>query len=122
MPPHILTIDDEECILQIVKEYLELNDFRVTAASTPRAALDVVERDPPDLVITDLQLPESDGLELIPLIQQRIPKVPIILLTGVHFDAETIDQNLSHKVSDYLNKTAPLSTLLEKVNAHLARA
>jgi DNA-binding response OmpR family regulator len=118
--PHILSIDDEVSILQLVKEYLELNGFRVSGASTPRSALDIVKQDPPDLVITDLQLPESDGLALIPRLREHLPEVPIILLTGVHFESEMVDQSLSPEIAGYVNKTAPLSSLLAEVNRHFS--
>lgn len=114
-PAHILSIDDEQVIIDLVKDYLEIYGYRVTGANTPREARQIAQDDPPQLVITDLQLPDTDGMELIDSIREILPDVPIILLTGVWFDAKTVEENLSHHVSAYVAKTAPLQQLAAEV-------
>ena len=66
-PKHILCIDDEAPILDLLKEYLSSQGYRVTTVSTAVEARRIVEADKPDLVISDLQLEETDGLHLIDL-------------------------------------------------------
>jgi len=113
--PHILSIDDEPVIIDLVKDYLSIMGYRVTGVTTRREALAVVEQDPPNLIITDLQLPDADGLELIKRLKQALPEIPVILLTGVWFDEQTIEDNLSPQVSAYVAKTAPLQELAAAV-------
>lgn len=113
--PHILFVDDEQVIIDLVKEYLELHDYRITGVKTPHAALQVIRDDPPDLIIADLQLPDSDGLKLVAKFKKILPDVPVILLTGVWFDAETVDETLSGHISAYVSKTAPLQQLAAEV-------
>lgn len=114
-PAHILSIDDEQVIIDLVKDYLSLFGYRVSGANTPREALQIAQEDPPQLVITDLQLPDTDGMELISSLREILPEVPVILLTGVWFDAKTVEENLSHHVSAYVAKTAPLQQLAGEV-------
>lgn len=116
---HILSIDDEQVIVDLVKDYLSMSGYRVTGVNTPREALQVIETDPPDLIITDLQLPDSDGMVLIEKMKKSSPDVPIILLTGVWFDEQTIEATLSRHVSAYVAKTAPLQQLAETVKGLL---
>lgn len=115
MSKHILSIDDEEVIRELVTEFLVAYGYRVTGAATAREALRVIETDPPDLIVTDLQLEETDGLELVERIGHILPNVPVILLTGMLFDTRVVDERLSRKVSSYLPKTTPLGELAKEV-------
>jgi DNA-binding NtrC family response regulator len=115
MNKHILLVDDEADIRDLLAQYLEVSGFRATTAANPAEAMAVVERDPPDLVISDLQLEGSDGLELLDRVRARLPDVPLILLTGVLFEPAVVEKTLSRKISSYLEKTAPLSRVLSEV-------
>ncbi|GAB5560766.1 MAG: hypothetical protein SynsKO_24130 [Synoicihabitans sp.] len=115
MKKNILTIDDEEVILNLLSEFLTSSGYEVQRASTPTEARAVVARTTPDLIITDLQLEKSDGLELVASLRETLPDIPVILLTGVWFDEATVDENLSKKISAYHNKTAPLTELIRKI-------
>ena len=112
---HILSIDDEAPILDLLKEFLGSQGYRVTIASTAIEARRAVESDRPDLVISDLQLEETDGLHLIEQLRTMIPNTPVILLTGVLFDNQVVEENLKWKISAYVSKTAPLQVLLQEV-------
>lgn len=112
---HILAIDDEASILDLLTEYLKTHGYRVTTASNAVEAKRVVETQAPDLIISDLQLEDTDGLHLIEELRVLLPNVPVILLTGVLFDSPVIEDNLKWKVSSYVSKTAPLQTLLGEV-------
>ena len=115
MTKHILTIDDEESIRQILVELLTAEGYRVSTADSAQEALRVVKEDPPHLIISDLQMEDADGLELIEKMKESLPAVPIILLTGVTFDPEVIQESISQKVSVYLTKTSSLQKLLQAV-------
>ena len=108
---HILAIDDETSILDLLSEYLKAHGYRVTTAANAAEAKRLVETQAPDLIISDLQLEDTDGLHLIEELRVLLPSVPVILLTGVLFDNPVIEDNLKWKVSAYVSKTAPLQTL-----------
>ncbi|AOS43072.1 Photosynthetic apparatus regulatory protein RegA [Lacunisphaera limnophila] len=114
-PRHLLAIDDEAPILDLLKEYLSTQGFRVSTASTAIEARRVVESDPPALIISDLQLEETDGLHLIEQLRTHLPKTPVILLTGVLFEPQVVEETLKWKVSSYVSKTAPLQVLVQEI-------
>lgn len=115
MKKHILIVDDEAEIRDLLAQYLGSAGFRTTTAATPAEAFAAIERDAPHLVISDLQLEESDGLAMLEKIRVRLPRVPLILLTGVLFDQQVVANTLSQKVDCYIEKTAPLSRVLAEI-------
>ncbi|HEY4299384.1 MAG TPA: response regulator [Candidatus Didemnitutus sp.] len=119
-PKHILIVDDEPSIREILCGALEMSGYRVSQAESPAAAKRIVAEGLPDLIITDLQLEYSDGLELISEIKVQHPNVPTLLLTGVWFDEKAIEERILKRVSSYIVKTAPLKTVLAEIGRLLA--
>lgn len=115
MTKHILTIDDEAEIRDLLGAVLGSRGYRVTAAGSGVEALRIAQAGPIDLIISDLQMEDVDGLELIAQLKQIHPDTPAILLTGVLFDPEVVRDNISKKVSCYIEKTAPLSKILGEI-------
>lgn len=114
-PVHILAIDDEAPILELLREYLQAHGYRVSTASTAGEAKHVVASDAPQIIVSDLQLQETDGLHLIEELRGTLPAVPVILLTGVMFDTHAVEENLKWKISAYVSKAASLQTLLAEI-------
>jgi len=80
---HVLVVDDEPMILDAVAATLQLDGFsRVTCMSSPREALAHAQASPVDLVLSDLCMPELDGIDLLAQIAELHPLAPRILLTG----------------------------------------
>ena len=79
---HILVIDDDDLLRGTLKEELERDGYSVTAASDGRNGLASLRADPPDLVITDIFMPDSDGIELIREIRKGWPSLGIIAISG----------------------------------------
>jgi CheY-like chemotaxis protein len=115
MQKHIIVVDDEAVIRELLAAFLTHNGYRVTTVSSAFEAEDVSGRDKPHLVITDLQLEDSDGLEMIGRLKSFLPDTPMMLLTGVLFDPKVVREVLNKKVSCYVEKTAPLSHILKEV-------
>lgn len=115
MKKHILIIDDEQSIRDVLTQYLTASGYRVSVVASALDAIDQVRKEPPDLIISDLQLEDADGLELIGQIKTQLPNLPVILLTGVLFDPEVVRDILRARVTRYLEKTAPLSKLVESI-------
>ena len=112
---HIIVVDDELVIRELLESFLSMAGYRVTAVPSAFEAEAMAARVKPDLVITDLQLEESDGLEMVSRLKALLPDTPMILLTGVLFDPKVVREVLHRKVSSYIEKTAPLSRILEEV-------
>jgi CheY-like chemotaxis protein len=115
MQKHILIVDDEAEIREVLNLVLTKEGYRVTAVTTAHEAQQVVATDVPHLVISDLQLEDSDGLEMIQKLKATLPNTPMMLLTGVFIDPKVVRETLSSKVSAYLQKTTPLAKILSEV-------
>ena len=121
MKKHILIVDDEAVIRDLLTEFLTFSDYRVTAVGSAREAKEIVRAGLPDLLISDLQLEDSDGLAMIEQLKAAHGDLPVILLTGVLFDPHVIEGTLSKKVSAYLPKTSPLARILAEVQRLIGR-
>jgi DNA-binding NtrC family response regulator len=121
MKQHILIIDDEATIRDLLAQFLTVSAYRVTTVSSATEALKAVQQDPPHLIISDLQLEDADGLEMISQLKESLPRAPVILLTGVLFEPDVVRDVLSKKVTCYLEKTSSLAKILETVRELLAR-
>ena len=115
MKKHILIVDDEADIRELLGQFLESVGYKVTSASSQAGALEAVRSEPPHLIISDLQLEDADGLQMIARLKAVLPDVPVILLTGVLFDPKAVNDVLLSKVSCYLNKTSSLAKIQEAI-------
>lgn len=82
MTQHILIIDDEPSMLDIFSQFLEPEGFSVTTAVNGKEGLRKMEERIPDLVITDIMMPEMNGLEVIRAIRKNYRDLPIIAISG----------------------------------------
>ena len=115
MKKHILIVDDERDISDLLAQFLSQSGYDVKTVTSAMEAEQAVVQQRPDLIISDLQLEDSDGLEMIDRIKRTLPDTPVLLLTGVFFDPVVVRDTLSKKVSAYVQKTAPLGQILAQV-------
>jgi two-component system cell cycle sensor histidine kinase/response regulator CckA len=81
---HILVIDDEEAVLDVVRRFLQIAGHRVSCATSGREALEQLGHDRPvDLIILDLMMPREDAATTFHRLLQRRPGVPVLLCTGL---------------------------------------
>ena len=117
---HILIVDDQQEICDVVQEYLTGEGYRVSTAHDGAGMRRVMGQSPADLVILDLMLPGEDGLTLARALRSE-SGIGIIILTG---RGETVDRiiGLEMGADDYLPKPFHLRELLARVKAVLRRA
>jgi CheY-like chemotaxis protein len=82
MPKRILVIDDEEPVRMIVREMLIIEGYEVVVAGNGKVGLQLFRSDPTDLIITDIFMPEMEGLETIRELHREYPGVKIIAMSG----------------------------------------
>lgn len=116
---HILVVDDDPDIRELVVEYLGKNDLRVSAASSGREMFELFDRESIDLVLLDLKLPGEDGMQLARSLRERAT-VPIVLLTGRSEEADRV-MGLELGADDYVTKPFSPRELLARVRAVLRR-
>lgn len=118
-PIHILVVDDDPEIRELLKEYLERNGLRVTAVAEGRAMQRVLDNSRVDLVILDIMLPGRDGLTLCRDLRAR-SKLPVIMLTARGDETDRI-VGLEMGADDYLAKPFSPRELLARIKAVLRR-
>jgi CheY-like chemotaxis protein len=79
---HILIIDDEITIQGLFRQFLESKGYDVSSASNGREGLRLMKQQQPDLVITDIMMPEMDGLEVVREIRKKHPELPVVAISG----------------------------------------
>jgi len=113
----VLVVDDEPAILRFLKPALEANGFEVGSAATAGEALKQISGRPPDIVILDLGLPDSDGKEVVR--QVRLwSDVPIVVLSAREREAEKIE-SLDLGADDFVNKPFGIGELMARLRAAL---
>ena len=119
-PRHILVVDDEHTIREVVRRYLEHDGFSVAEAASGQAALDAIDSQPPDLVVLDLMLPGIDGWSLTNRLRASGHDIPIVMLTA---RGETSDRiyGLDLGADDYVTKPFSPQELVSRVRAVLRR-
>lgn len=117
--PHILVIDDDPDVRELIVEYLGNNDMRVSAGESGRDLFDLFDRESIDLVLLDLRLPGEDGMSLARQLRDRAA-VPIIFLTGRNEEADRV-MGLELGADDYVTKPFSPRELLARVRAVLRR-
>ena len=82
MEPHILIVDDEVDLLETLVRLLGRLGYKCRVASTAADAILALEAEPPDLVVTDLHMPGTDGWAVVRHARHRTPPIPVIVLTA----------------------------------------
>ena len=115
----ILVVDDEKKIVEIVKAYLEKEGYKVIAAYDGQTAIDIADKQNPDLIVLDLMLPELSGWDVCRILRTK-STVPIIMLTARDDDTDKII-GLELGADDYVTKPFNPKELVSRVRAVLRR-
>ncbi|MCL5961781.1 MAG: response regulator transcription factor [Chloroflexi bacterium] len=118
-PKSVLVVDDEPRLVKYVKANLESVGYRVLTAYEGKTALELAERENPDLIMLDLVMPEIDGYQLCRRIRE-FSDVPIIMLTARGEEADKV-KGLDIGADDYITKPFGAEELLARVRALLRR-
>ncbi len=115
----ILVVDDEVQITRVLATALRAAGYQVSTAANGLQAWTAIEERMPDMVITDLAMPEMNGLELTEAVR-RVARTPILVLSVRDAEATKV-KALDAGADDYLTKPFGVSELLARVRAHLRR-
>lgn len=118
--PHVLAVDDDPSIRDLLADYLRDNELRVTAVATGAELTAVLARETVDLVILDVRLHGEDGMQIARRLRED-SAIPILMLTGRAEEADRV-MGLELGADDYLTKPFSTRELLARVRALLRRA
>ncbi len=103
MKPRILVIDDEAAIRDSLRMILEYEGYECILAPTAQDGINVIERDPPDLVFLDIKMPHMDGLEALERIKVLHETVPVVMISG-HATVSTAVEATKKGAFDFIEK------------------
>src|SRR5437588_4857856 len=118
----ILFVDDEAPIRELLSLFFRKKGFEVATANDTREGRRLLDEKSFDLAILDVNLAGENGLELLGLIKQKHPKVPVIIFSGMLDDDDLIQRALLGGANGFMRKTESLETLHQEVRKHLAAA
>lgn len=114
----LLVDDDDELRASLVDQIVMHEDFETVEAANGADGLAQAKEHKPDLVLLDVNLPDLDGREVCRMMRRAGVKVPVILLTGLESDADTI-LGLESGANDYVTKPFRFGVLLARIRAQL---
>ena len=117
---HVLALDDDPSVRQMIADYLGDNEVRVTTLASGREIAEVMARELIDILVLDLRLPGEDGMQIARKLREE-SDVPIIMLTGRKDEADRV-MGLELGADDYLTKPFSPRELLARIRALLRRS
>lgn len=119
MKSRILVVDDDRQITRMLRASLQASGYDVTTAQNGREALQQIQKEKPDLIITDVAMPEMDGVELTRFVRRALD-TPIIVLSVRDSDQMKVAA-LDEGADDYVTKPFRMPELLARVRVQLRR-
>ena len=115
-PLKILVVDDEPPLREILQRGLtQMGGFSVEVAQNGLEAIEKVEKDIFDLILTDLMMPEMDGMEFLKMIKGTRPEMPVIMMTA-YGSIDTAVEAMKIGANDYITKPVDLRDLLLRIS------
>lgn len=115
---HILIIDDDPEVIELLKDLFEGNDFFVGTAANGIEGLEYFGHQMPDLVISDLLMPGEHGLNVVKAIKEKY-FIPVIIISSIYKQSQLKNIMEEYFVEAFFQKPLKLDVLLEKVNSIL---
>ncbi len=115
MKGNVLVVDDEQVVLRSCERVLGAEGYYVHTADSARKALELLKENTYDLLITDIRMPEMDGLELARQVRAKTPNLDIVIMTG-YPSQENIKEALILRIVDYITKPLSPAVLVDVTN------
>ena len=117
----IVAIDDDPESLELIHEALDQKELRILTATDPDSGTELVVRHRPQVVLLDLVLPNTSGMDLLERILELEPATDVILITG-HYSTESAVEAIRKGASDYINKPVSIAELRQRIDKLVAEA
>ncbi len=120
MSQRILVVDDEPQIRELLSVYLSRQGFQVIAAASSEETLAALDQTPVDMVVLDIGLADEDGLKLLEAIKKGRPHLRVVMLTGMGFVEDLLQEAHQKGADGYVSKIVPLDELLMAIKRGFA--
>lgn len=110
----VLLVDDEEAYVKTLAERMEMRDVGSRVALSGEEALEMLEDEPPDVMVLDLRMPGIDGMEVLRRVKKMYPQMEVIIMTGHGSDKDEAEARRLGAF-DYLCKPVDINRLMEVV-------
>jgi DNA-binding response OmpR family regulator len=122
MRKNILVVEDEKDIIEVLRYYLEKDNYRVHVAQDGFSAIELASKIVPNLILLDLMLPKLDGVEVCRRLKadERLRDIPVIMVTAKAEEADKL-KGFDIGADDYVTKPFSTKELIARVKAHLRR-
>jgi DNA-binding NtrC family response regulator len=117
----VLLVDDEEDYVKTMAERMDMRDLQSTVALSGEEALEVLETDPPDVIVLDLRMPGMHGMEVLEKVKRDHPHIQVIILTG-HGGEKEEKEARRLGAFEYVQKPADLGSLVDTIQGAWRRS
>ncbi|MCX5715803.1 MAG: response regulator [Candidatus Omnitrophica bacterium] len=117
----VMVVDDEDSVLNMLGEMVRHTGWDCLTAPTGEIALGLFGKHDVDIVVLDLNLPNMKGFDVLKNMKALKPKVPVVILTGLGYDKEQVDEALKLGASGYVGKAMPVEQTISAIKNVLAK-
>jgi DNA-binding response OmpR family regulator len=114
-----MVVDDEPQICELLELYLGRQGYEVSTCSTSQQALERLQAGPIELVVLDISLSGEDGLQVLGRIKAQHPEVKVVMLTGMGYVEDLLQEAHQKGADGYVSKVLPLDELLTSIQRTL---
>ena len=119
--PSLLVVDDELLIRDLLYDFFHGQGWDISVAESAEKALDMLRKKSFDLLLTDLKMPQMDGMALTEEVRSQFPQLPIVIMTG-YPSVDTAVAALRQQVADYIIKPFNINQLHKLIKTKIERA
>jgi len=112
----ILIVDDETEFASALAERLEIRGYAAIPVFSAHEVFSKIETHNPDLILLDLKMPDSDGIEVLQDVKRKMPEIAVIMLTG-HGDPDSVRRAVQFGAADYIMKPINIGELTKKIES-----
>ena len=110
-----LVVDDNPSFRELMEYTLQDGGFQVVLASDGKEGIEKVISEKPDIILSDVMMPDMSGIEMIRTLNSKAIKIPIIILTGTHFNSQIESLFKEEGVDKFLSKMTPIEEIVSQV-------
>lgn len=117
----VLIVDDDIEVLKVLKKILESNGWQIYTSPTGTSALALLEQQKINIILLDIKLPDQSGLDVLKIIKEKYPSIPVIMITGFGYDDQLVNESLKLGAAGYFSKSTPIKELMETIENTIAK-